>query len=292
MTRPPRPQTDAAPSGLNRPAEAIPIAEPAGSAPVNRPEVSAISVEHLTVTYHRVPVLRDISLEVPCQSMIGIIGPNGAGKSTLLKAVMGLIPVDAGEVRVLGEPAGGGSAARGRIAYVPQTETVDWDFPVTVREVVAMGRYPHVGWFRPHGRRDREIIDRCLEQVGIAELGRRHIRQLSGGQQQRTFLARALAQEAEILFLDEPFAGVDASTENAIFELMNELRRAGKTLVMVNHDLTILSRFDRVALLNQRLIAYGPAGEVLTDEMISQTYGGRLTLLEQAETTVHEGVRP
>ncbi len=252
-------------------------------------EPAAISVSHLTVSYHRVPVLLDVSFQVPPRSMTTVIGPNGAGKSTLLKAIMRLIPTDAGTIEVFGQPL---AASRGRIAYVPQTETVDWDFPITVREVVQMGQYPRLGWFGRARAADRRRVAECLDKVGMSELADRHIRQLSGGQQQRTFLARALAQQADILFLDEPFAGVDAATEDAIFELMDRLRADGKTLVMVNHDLTILHRFDAVLLLNRRLIAYGPARKVLTDDLISRTYGGRLTLLEQAETVVAEGVRP
>jgi len=215
-----------------------------------------------------------------------VIGPNGAGKSTLLKAVLGLISMDGGSVRVFGESV---KRARWRVAYVPQTETVDWDFPVTAEEVVMMGRYPRLGLLRRPAAADRRVVAASLEMVGMADFAARHIRQLSGGQQQRVFLARALAQEADILLLDEPFVGVDARTEAVIFQLMDELTRKGKTLVVVTHDLSQLHRFDSVLMLNRSLVAFGPVATTVTDQNLKRAYGGRLTLLERAERELQEG---
>lgn len=252
------------------------------------PSTSAVSIRGLTVSYGRKPVLRSVSLEVPRATLVGIVGPNGAGKSTLLKAMLGLIQADAGHVDICGLPA---TTARSRIAYVPQTEAVDWDFPVTVFDVVLMGRYGQLRWFARPGRADREAAHHALHQVGMDEFVDRHIRQLSGGQQQRVFLARALCQEADILLLDEPFAGVDAATEQAIFRLIDKLKSEGKTLLVVNHDLSILHQFDRVLLLNQRVIAFGPTREVVNEENLRRTYGGRLTLLDRADTVLAQPKR-
>jgi len=246
---------------------------------------SPISVRGLTVSYGQKPVLRAVSFDVSRGKLVGIVGPNGAGKSTLLKAMLGLIQPDAGTVLIEGRPA---SQCRERVTYVPQTEAVDWDFPVTVFDVVLMGRYGRLPlWGRPQ-RSDREAASQALELVGMGDFRDRHIRQLSGGQQQRVFLARALCQEADILLLDEPFAGVDAATEQAIFELIERLTAGGKTMLVVNHDLSILNRFDDVMLLNERVVAYGPTDEVLTESNLRRTYGGRLTLLERAEEVLQE----
>ncbi len=246
----------------------------------------ALEVADVTVSYNQKPVLRRVSLDVPVGAMVAIVGPNGAGKSTLLKGVLGLVRVDAGTIRVLGEPV---EATRRRIAYVPQTDTADWDFPVTVREVVLMGRYRHLGLLGRPGRRDHELVANALETVNMTAFADRHIRQLSGGQQQRVFLARALAQEAELLLLDEPFAGVDARTEEAIFDLMHRFSREGKTLVIVNHNLQILDRFSAVLLLNQSVIAYGPADEVINEDNLRRLYGGRMSFIDEAEHTIREG---
>ncbi|MDH3583586.1 MAG: metal ABC transporter ATP-binding protein [Phycisphaerae bacterium] len=245
----------------------------------------AVSIRHLTVSYDGRPVLRSVNVEVPPGDMIGIIGPNGAGKSTLMKAILGLIETDSGIIRFFGEPI---DDCRQRVAYVPQTGAVDWDFPVTVRDVVLMGRYGRLGWFGRPARADREAAATALDTVGMGAFARRHIRQLSGGQQQRVFLARALCQEADILLLDEPFAGIDAATEEAIFRLVDRLAEEGRTLLVVNHDLSILQRFDRLLLLNQRVVAYGPTAEVGTDENLRRTYGGRLSLLEQADDLIRD----
>ncbi len=255
------------------------------STKVDRP---AVGIHGVTVSYGRKPVLRSVSLEVPRATLVGIIGPNGAGKTTLLKALLGLIEPDAGRVEINGRPV---SSSRQALAYVPQTEAVDWDFPVTVFDVVLMGRYGRLGWFGRPGRKDHEAAKEALELVGMSDFADRHIRQLSGGQQQRVFLARALCQQADILLLDEPFAGVDAATEQAIFRLIDRLKLDGKTLLVVNHDLSILNRFDLVLLLNQRVVAFGPTATVVNDENLRRTYGGRLTLLDRADVALAQPKR-
>ncbi len=244
-----------------------------------------IRLRGVTVSYDQRPVLRSVSLDFPAGQLIGIVGPNGAGKSTLLRAILGLCALDGGSIEIDGAPI---ERCRQRVAYVPQTEAVDWDFPVTVFDVVLMGRYGRLGWFGRPQESDRDATRDALGLVGMIEYADRHIRQLSGGQQQRVFLARALCQQADILLLDEPFAGVDAATERAIFELIGRLTGEGKTLVVVNHDLSVLKRFDFVLLLNQQVVAFGPTAEVATDANLGRTYGGRLTLLDQAEDALRE----
>ena len=245
-----------------------------------------IEVHDLTVSYHRKPVLWDIDCIIPEGKMVGIIGPNGAGKSTLIKAILGLVPRSSGWIRVYGQPY---SAKRADIGYVPQRESVDWDFPVDVLDVVTMGTYGRLGWFRRPGAAQRRTAESALEKVGMRELASRQISQLSGGQQQRVFLARALAQDAQIYLMDEPFAGVDAATEAAIVEVLRELRSAGKTVVVVHHDLQTVERyFDALLLLNLRLVAAGPTSEVFTRENLLATYGGRLTILDQAAEAVRQ----
>jgi len=251
---------------------------------VNQQDAStyAIEADGVTVAYDARPVLRSVSFRVSPGEMIGVVGPNGAGKSTLLKCMLGLIKPDYGKVTIFGQPA---ADARRHVAYVPQTEAVDWDFPVTVRDVVMMGRALEgfLGW---PSKNDRERAQHALEQVGMTSFENRHIRQLSGGQQRRVFLARALCQDAELLLLDEPFAGVDAASEHAIFALIDDIRALGKTVIVVNHDLSILERFDHVLMLNQRVTAFGPPSEVANDQNLSATYGGRLSLLDQADETL------
>ncbi len=247
--------------------------------------IAAVSVLGLTVSYGERPVLRSVSFDVPAGQIVGVVGPNGAGKSTLLRAVLGLIPLDAGSIALGGQPI---SQCRNRVAYVPQTEAVDWDFPVTAQDVVLMGRYGRLGWFGRPGHSDRTAAVEALRLVDMTEYAHRHIRQLSGGQQQRVFLARALCQDADILLLDEPFAGVDAATEQAIFDLITELATQGKTLIVVNHDLSVLDRFDIVLLLNQQVVAFGPTKQVVNDRNLHRTYGGRLTLLDRADTALRE----
>ncbi|MCG8324968.1 MAG: ABC transporter ATP-binding protein [Thiotrichales bacterium] len=259
---------------------------------ITPPPVSAaplpLSVHDLTVAYHRRPVLWDVELEVPEGKLVGIVGPNGAGKTTLIKAVMDLSPRVSGRVRVFGKPY---RKSRGQVGYVPQRESVDWDFPVSVLDVVAMGRYGHIGWCRPVTHHQRELARAALERVGIAELADRQISQLSGGQQQRTFLARALAQEADLYLLDEPFAAVDAATEKAIVRLLHDLRSANKTALVVHHNLqTVSEYFDYVVLMNMRVVAFGPTEEVFTEENLRKTYGGKLTLLaESTEAMTRSG---
>lgn len=243
----------------------------------------ALSVRGLTVSYGDRPVLRSVSFDVPRGKLIGIVGPNGAGKSTLLKAMLGLLEPNVGTIRIHGHPI---EQSRNRVAYVPQTEAVDWDFPVTVLDVVQMGRYGRLGLLGRPRREDRRAALRALTQVSMNEFVGRHIRQLSGGQQKRVFIARALCQEAEILLLDEPFAGVDAATEQAIFELMDRLTSEGRTLIVVNHDLSVLNRFDLVLLLNQQVVAFGPTESTVTDANLRRTYGGRLTLLDRADAAL------
>ncbi len=238
-----------------------------------------LAVQDLTVAYHRKPVLWDIDLAMPEGRLIAIVGPNGAGKSTFIKAVLGLIPRASGRVTIYGQPY---EKQRRLVGYVPQRESVDWDFPVNALDVVAMGRYGKIGWFRPVGRDHRHRALEELDKVGMAAYAQRQISQLSGGQQQRVFLARALAQNAELYFMDEPFAGVDVATERAIIALLKELKAAGKTCVVVHHDLqTVPTYFDHVVLLNMRVVAHGPVDEVFTPENLHKTYGGRLTLLEE-----------
>lgn len=238
-----------------------------------------LSVYDLTVAYHRKPVIWDVSFDLPAGQLIGIVGPNGAGKSTLLKAAMDLIPRASGRVRVFGDTY---RANRHRIGYVPQRESVDWQFPVSALDVVAMGLYDKIGWCRPVRKKHREQARAALEIVGIGELADRQISQLSGGQQQRTFLARALVQDADLYLMDEPFAAVDAATERAIVDILRDLKTRGKTAAVIHHDLqTVPDYFDYVVLLNMRVVAHGPVAETFTSENLQKTYGGRLTLLDE-----------
>jgi manganese/zinc/iron transport system ATP- binding protein len=237
-----------------------------------------LDIHDVTVAYHRKPVLWDIDLTLDEPRLVGIVGPNGAGKSTLIKAVLGLVPLVSGSIRLFGEPV---EDQRKRIGYVPQRESVDWDFPVSVLDVVLMGTYGELGWFRRPGAAQKAWARECLADVGILDLQHQQIGQLSGGQQQRTFLARALAQRADVYFMDEPFAGVDAATERAILSILKRLRREGKSIFVVHHDLrTVPAYFDHVVMLNVRLIASGPPRQAFTDDNLRKTYGGRLAILE------------
>jgi manganese/zinc/iron transport system ATP- binding protein len=239
----------------------------------------AIEVHDLTVAYRTQPVLWDVDLQLPEGRLTAIVGPNGAGKSTLLKAMLGLVPAVTGWVRIFGEPY---ARRRSWVGYVPQRESVDWDFPTSALDVVTMGLYGRIGWFRRPSRHHRETALACLDQVGMMDLAHRQISQLSGGQQQRVFLARALAQDARLYLMDEPFAGVDATTERAILTLLKELRNNGRTVVAVHHDLqTVAEYFDDVVLLNTRLVAAGPVATTFTAENLHRTYGGRLAVLVQ-----------
>lgn len=240
---------------------------------------SPLSVHAMTVAYQERPVIWDIEYEAPSEKLIAIVGPNGAGKSTFIKACLELIPKTSGTVEFWGKPY---SSQRSLIGYVPQRESVDWDFPISALEVVCMGRYGKIGWCRRISKKHRDFSRDCLEQVGMQDFADRQINQLSGGQQQRVFLARALAQEATLYFMDEPFAGVDAATETAIIEVLRRLKAEGKTLICVHHDIqTVPDYFDEVLLINSRIIASGPVKDVFTSENLHKTYGGRLTLLDE-----------
>jgi manganese/zinc/iron transport system ATP- binding protein len=237
----------------------------------------AVQVTDLTVAYQTRPVLWDVDVEVPEGVLMAVVGPNGAGKSTLLKTILGLVEPAAGDVRILGRPY---RESRRLVGYVPQRGSVDWDFPTNALDVVTMGLYGRLGWFRRPGRRHREIAMDALSQVGMDDLADRQISQLSGGQQQRVFLARALVQEAQVYFMDEPLAGVDATTERAIIDLLRKLREAGKTVVVVHHDLhTLVEYFDWALLLNVRRIACGPVAEVFREDNLRLAYGGRIAFL-------------
>lgn len=239
----------------------------------------AVEFHDLTVSYHKKPVLWNIDATLPKGKLIGIIGPNGAGKSTLIKSAMGLLPLASGYVELLEQPL---DKVRHKVSYVPQRESVDWDFPTSVLDVVMMGMYKDIGLFKRPSRAQKDRAMYCLEQVGLASFRKRQISQLSGGQQQRVFLARSLAQEADLYFMDEPFAGVDAATETAILEILQKLTSEGKTVVVVHHDLQSAAEFfDWILLLNMRLIASGPIEKVFTQSLLQETYGGRLTVLSE-----------
>jgi manganese/zinc/iron transport system ATP- binding protein len=247
----------------------------------------ALETHDLSVSYRHQPVLYGVDVVVPPGRLVGIVGPNGAGKSTMLKAVMGVVKPSGGKVEIFGKPL---EQSLKRVGYVPQRESVDWDFPVTVEDVALMGTYGSLGWFKRPGRAERERARAALEKVGMAPFADRQIGELSGGQQQRVFLARALAQEADLYLMDEPFAGVDAATERAIVELLREMRDLGKTVLVVHHDLhTARSYFDMIMLLNMRLIAFGETEEVFTPELLTKTYGGRLTLLSEVASKAARG---
>ncbi len=244
---------------------------------------AAIQIEHLTVNYGAVPALLDINLSIAPGQLVGVIGPNGSGKSTLVKSILGFVPPDLGQVRIFGESA---DKAVGRVAYVPQRGAVDWDFPVTVREVALMGRYGKIPWWREPAADDVRAADEALDMVRMSEFRDRQIGQLSGGQQQRVFMARAMAQGADILLLDEPFAGVDAATERAILDVLKRTKEAGRTLVVVHHDLTTAAEyFDSLVLLKQRLYAYGPPRAVLHPDLLSEVYEGRLHVFSRLDAT-------
>ncbi len=241
------------------------------------PDASPLEVRGVTAAYRDKPVLWDVSFEVPEGELVAVVGPNGAGKTTLLKVIMGLMEPAAGRALVYGKPF---AKARQWVGYVPQRGSVDWDFPTSALDVVQMGLYGKLGWFRRPGRKEREKALECLEKVGIEHFAERQISQLSGGQQQRVFLARALAQDAYLYLTDEPFAAVDYKTERAIVELLRQLKAAGRTVVVVHHDLsTVPEYFDRVVILNGRLVAEGPVGEVFTRENLAEAYGGAVAYL-------------
>lgn len=245
-----------------------------------------VEVEDLTVAYQDKPVLWDIDLNIPKGRLMAIVGPNGAGKTTLLKTMLGLLTPVSGSIRY---PLYGDKEKdiKKQIGYVPQSSSVDWDFPATVLDVVLMGCYGKLGWFRRPRREDKELAKKVLEKVGMQNFAQRQISQLSGGQQQRVFLARALAQEADIYFMDEPFKGVDAQTERTIVDLLKELKSEGKTVVVVHHDLqTVKEYFDHLALINLKVIASGDVESVFTDENLKKTYRSTSSLIR---SEVHDG---
>jgi manganese/zinc/iron transport system ATP- binding protein len=247
----------------------------------------AIEVTDLTIAYKDKPVLWDVDMDVPEGILMAIIGPNGAGKTTMIKSILGLIKPAAGQVLVYGKPY---EQQRHRVGYVPQRGSVDWDFPTSVLDVVMMGRYGTLGWLKRPGPAERTAALDALAKVGMEAFAERQISQLSGGQQQRVFLARALVQDAQLYFMDEPFQGVDATTERAIVTLLQELRSAGKTVVVVHHDLqTVPEYFDWVTMLNVRRIASGPVSEVFTEQNLRQTYGGKVAFLS-AEKNGKNGI--
>ena len=246
----------------------------------------ALAVRDLTVAYRDDPVLWDIDLTVPSGTLMGIVGPNGAGKTTFIQSVLGLVEPAAGQIRIFGTPY---DTQRNRVGYVPQRGSVDWDFPTHALDVVMMGLYGQLGWFRRPGRKERETAHAALDKVGMLDYAGRQISQLSGGQQQRVFLARALVQDADLYFMDEPLQGVDATTERAIIDLLRELRSRGCTVIVVHHDLqTVAEYFDQVMLLNVRRIASGPVEDVFTDENLRLTYGGRVGFLRHQADTASE----
>jgi manganese/zinc/iron transport system ATP- binding protein len=241
----------------------------------------ALSVKDLTLSYDAEPVVEHVSFEVPQGALVGVLGPNGAGKSTLIKAIVGALRPDAGDIEVLGTQ---GKQALRRLTYVPQRGSVDWDFPVTVRDVVTQGCLGRVGLLGRISGEEKRIVDEALERVAMTELADRQIGALSGGQQQRVFLGRALAQRGDVYLLDEPFVGVDARTESAIIDVLRMLRDEGRTLLVVHHDLsTVREYFDHVLLLNKRLIAFGPTSEVFLADTLQHAYGGRLAIFEKNE---------
>ena len=246
---------------------------------IQQTDSAIVEVHDLTVSYYKRPVLWDIDLFFPQGNVIGVIGPNGAGKSTLLKTMMGLVLPDSGYIKFFGKAL---NEVRKQVGYVPQKESVDWDFPASVLDVVVMGRYARLGLFRRPRRADKEKSLACLRKVGMESLANRQIAQLSGGQQQRVFLARALAQEAQLYLMDEPFVGVDAATEKIMINLLQAMAKEGKTIIVVHHDLqSALDYFDWSVLLNMRVVAAGPTKDVLTPALLQETYGGKLTVLSK-----------
>ena len=241
---------------------------------------SPISIEGLSVSYDKKRVLSNIYLRITEGKLIGVLGPNGAGKSTLFKAILGLTPATSGTVLIYNQPM---QENRKRLAYVPQRDEVDWNFPATVRDIVTMGRYPKKSLLQALNTEDSHKVEEAMRELSISDLADRQIGALSGGQQQRVFLARALCQEADILLLDEPFVGVDITTEEHIIRVLKKLSAQGKTLLVVHHDLaTVKAYFDQVILINQRLVAYGDTAETFTSENIAKAYGAPHTILVEA----------
>jgi manganese/iron transport system ATP-binding protein len=247
-------------------------------------EPARLEFENVTVGYNGRAALTDITFQVPHGARVAVVGPNGAGKSTLFKTMVGLLPLRAGRVLIHGRPLGHHLDC---VAYVPQREEVDWRFPVTVADVVMMGRYGRLRWLRRAEARDHEIVTRSLEQMGIAHLARRPISELSGGQQQRVFLARALAQEPHILLMDEPFTGVDAATQDTTLTLLDQPQMRDVTMMISTHDLNLAAaRFEHVLLLNRRLLAYGPAKQIFTPQVLAEAFGSQALVLPEGTVVV------
>ena len=250
------------------------------------PEEARLELDQVTVAYNGRPALQEVSFQVPHGAQVAVVGANGAGKSTLFKALVGLLPVRSGRILIHGKPLGGHSDC---VAYVPQREDVEWRFPVSVEDVVMMGRYRRLGWLKRPSPQDRAVVAGRLEQMGIAALARRPIGDLSGGQQQRAFLARALAQEPHILLMDEPFTGVDISTQEATLDLLTQLKTQQVTILISTHDLSLAARhFDLVLLLHRRVVAFGPPSEVLTTRSLSEAFGGQVLVLENGAVVVDD----
>ena len=240
-------------------------------------EPARLDIENVTIAYDGTPILRDLTFQVPHGAQVAVVGPNGAGKSTLFKALVGLLPLQAGRILVHGRSLG---SHHDCVAYVPQRGEVDWRFPVNVEDVVMMGRFRHQGYFGRPSQADRKAVAAALEHMGIANLAKQPIGDLSGGQQQRVFLARALAQEPHILLMDEPFTGVDVTTQEAVLRVLDELRAEGLTVMVSTHDLSLaMQRFELVLLLNRKLLAYGPPAAVFTPEHVRGAFGGQALML-------------
>jgi ABC-type Mn2+/Zn2+ transport system ATPase subunit len=241
---------------------------------INSIEPARLELDHVTVAYDGKPVLEDVSFEIPHGAQVAVVGPNGSGKSTLFKALVGLLPIRQGHILIHGQPIGHHQDC---VAYVPQREDVDWRFPVTVRDVVMMGRYGKFNWYKQPSKEDKDLVQHSLEEMNIADLADRSIGELSGGQQQRAFLARALSQEPHILLMDEPFTGVDITTQETTLKLLDDLKAQKVTVLVSTHDLNMASnQFDRVILLNHRLVAYGSPQEVFSAANISFAFSGQV----------------
>ncbi len=250
----------------------------------------ALETHNLTVSYNKKPVLWNVDFKLPAGQIVGIIGPNGSGKTTLLKSIMGLTPLSSGYVEIFGSQL---DKVRNKISYVPQKESVDWDFPASVMDVVLMGRYSPKNLFKRISKRDRDLAAEALEKVNLLEYSDRQISQLSGGQQQRVFIARSLTQNADLFIMDEPFVGVDAATEQAILRLMQEMKQQGKTVIVVHHDLqTAKDYFDWIVLLNTRLVASGPKSEIFNEDLLQEAYGGKLNVLSKVGELVRQNDFP
>lgn len=253
-------------------------------------EPARLEIKNISVGYNGTPVLQDVTFQIPHGARVAVVGPNGAGKSTLFKALVGLLPLRSGQIFIHEIPLGHHLDC---VAYVPQRGEVDWRFPVTVADVVMMGRFGRMKWLQTASRTDREVVRTSMQQMGIADLANHSISDLSGGQQQRVFLARALAQQPHIFLMDEPFTGVDASTQEATLQLLDHLRQQNVTVLISTHDLTLAAtRFDSILLLNKRLLAYGTPQEVLTPEYLGQAFGTHVLKLADGAVLVDDCCPP